>query len=101
MYIKNPDNGQPSISFYTHNNDIYYHLITSGNYWHRFINSNFDDICVFRSSKECYFSGYVSFMAGSSGASSIRYKKNIQNIDYELLKEILNVNAKSYILKCK
>src|SRR5690606_1630011 len=59
-----------------------------------------DNICVFRSSKECYFYGYVSFLGGASTSSSIRYKKNIQNIDYEILKEILNVDAKSYILKC-
>src|SRR5690606_1727885 len=61
---------------------------------------NFEDICVFRNDKVCHFYGYVSFLGGSSAGSSIRYKKNIQNIDYEILKEILNVNAKSYILKC-
>jgi len=100
MYIKNPNDGQPSISFYTHNNDIYYHLVRSGNYWHRFINNDFESICVFSSSKECYFYGYVSFLGGHGDGSSKRYKKNIQNIDYEILKEILNVDAKSYILKC-
>src|SRR5690606_23510572 len=100
MYIKNPNDGQLAISFYTHNYDLYYHLIKEGNYWHRFRNSDFEDICVFRSSKECYFYGYVSFLGGATTSSSIRYKKNIQNIDYEILKEILNVNVKSYILKC-
>jgi|SRR5690606_10414976 len=40
------------------------------------------------------------FVGGHSDGSSKRYKKNIQSIDYEIFKEILNVNAKSYILKC-
>src|SRR5690606_1008518 len=87
-------------SSYSYNNDAFHYLYGPGNTWHRFRNSDFEDIVVFRSSKESYFYGYVSFLAGSSGASSIRYKKNIQNIDYEILKEILNVNVKSYILKC-
>src|SRR5690606_27027034 len=87
-------------SSYSYNNDAFHYLYGPGNTWHRFRNSDFEDIVVFRSSKESYFYGYVSFLAGSSGASSIRYKKNIQNIDYEILKEILNINAKSYILKC-
>src|SRR5690606_4881269 len=75
------------ISIYNYNNDAFYYLYGTGNTWHRFRNSDFEDICVFRSSKECYFYGYGSFLAGASGASSIRYKKNIQNIDYEILKE--------------
>ena len=100
LYIRSPNDDQPSMSFYSHNDDTYYHLIKEGNYWHRFRNGAFEDICDFRSSKDCHFYGYVSFHGGHGGDSSKRYKKNIQNIDYEILKEILNVDAKSYILKC-
>src|SRR5690606_232908 len=49
---------QYGISICSYGDDEFYYLYRPGNYWHRFRNSDFEDICVFRGSKECYFYGY-------------------------------------------
>ena len=91
---------QATVTFYVNGADVFYCLTRDGNSWHRFRTSNSEDICYFRNDKACHFYGYVTFHGGHGDSSSKRYKKNIQNIDYEIFKEILNVDAKSYILKC-